>query len=86
MASQSPRSSVTDPRLPPQNAALLLIDDQRSQVNTIRSMDSATLVANVRALAKTAKLFDLPVVLSSVCVTFNSFIIPIFNHSLFPRL
>lgn len=69
MASQPRRDPVTDPLLTPENAALLLVDYQPPQVNTVRSMDSVALVANVVALAKTAKLFNLPIVLSTVGVT-----------------
>jgi nicotinamidase-related amidase len=52
----------------PQNAALLLIDYQPTQVNSVRSRDAASLVANVGAVSQLAKLFELPVVLSTVNV------------------
>lgn len=69
MASQPKRDPVTDPLLTPQNAALVLIDYQPPQLNTVRSMDAATLVANIVALAKMAQLYNLPIVLSTVGVT-----------------
>lgn len=68
MASQERRDPISDPLLTPENAALLIIDYQPPQVNTIRSMDSGSLVANVVALIKTAKLYELPMVLSTVGV------------------
>ena len=68
MASQPQRDPVTDSLLSPQNAALILIDYQAPQFNTVRSMDSIMLLANVVALAQTAKLFGLPIVLSTVGV------------------
>ncbi|MEO7716486.1 MAG: hydrolase [Capsulimonas sp.] len=68
MASQIQRDPITDALLTSENAALVLIDYQAPQFNTVRSMDSGLLLANVVALAKTAKLFGLPVVLSTVGV------------------
>jgi nicotinamidase-related amidase len=47
---------------------LVLIDYQAPQINTLRSMDGAQLVANTIALAETAVLFGLPLVLSTVGV------------------
>jgi nicotinamidase-related amidase len=67
----SPRT-IRDPRtddlLTPQNAALVIIDFQPVQVTSIASMDRRTLVANIVAVARTAKLYDLPIVLSTVNV------------------
>jgi nicotinamidase-related amidase len=57
-----------DSLLTPQNCALLIIDFQPIQVTSIASMDRRTLVENVVAVAKTAKLFDLPVVITTVNV------------------
>ena len=68
MASQPKRDPKTDLLLTPENAALLVIDYQPPQINTLRSMDPAQLIANVVALAQTAKLFKLPMVLSTVGV------------------
>lgn len=68
MTSQPRRDPVSDPLLTPENAALLLIDYQPPQVNTIRSMDSRELIANAVSLAETAKLYGLPMILSTVGV------------------
>src|SRR5438552_14079111 len=55
--------------LAPGNAALILIDYQPAQISTIESIDRLTLVNNVVAVAKTAKLYDLPIILSTVNVS-----------------
>ena len=68
MASQSPRDPVTDHLLTPQNAALVVIDDQPSQVQTVTSMDRELLVDNIVSVARLARTFDLPVVLSTINV------------------
>src|ERR1700688_324561 len=62
------RDPITDHMLTPQSAALVIIDFQPVQVTSVASMDRRTLVANIAAVARTAKLYDLPVVLSSVNV------------------
>ena len=68
MASQSPRDPVTDHLLTPQNAALVVIDYQPSQVQTVTSMDRELLVDNIVSVARLARTFDLPVVLSTINV------------------
>src|SRR5437588_9840456 len=51
------------------DCALLLIDYQKEMFEVIRSETDADLVElNVRLLAKTAKAFDVPIVLSTVGV------------------
>jgi nicotinamidase-related amidase len=68
MTSQPIRDQVEDPLITPKNAALVLIDYQPPQVTSIVSMDHRTLVANIVAVAKLAKVFGLPIVLSTVNV------------------
>ena len=65
----TPRDPVTDHMLTAQNAALLIIDFQPVQVASIASMNKRLLVANVVAVARTAKLYGVPTVLSTVNVT-----------------
>jgi nicotinamidase-related amidase len=49
-----------------EDCALVLIDYQREMFEVIRSETDAELVAlNVRLLAKAAKAFDMPIVLST---------------------
>ena len=71
MASGNIRDPRTDHLLTPQNAALLIIDYQPTQVSSIASREKRALIANVVALARTAKLYGLPVVLSTVNVKTN---------------
>ena len=59
---------VNDSLLTPQNCALLIIDFQPIQVTSIASMDRRALVENVVSVAKTAKLYGLPVVVTTVNV------------------
>lgn len=68
MTSEPIRDPVKDRLLTPQNAALLLIDYQPAQVGAVLSMERRALIANAVAVAKGAKLFGVPVVLSTVNV------------------
>lgn len=62
------RDPQTDSLLTPQNCAIVIIDFQPLQVNSITSMDRRLLVANITALARIAKLYAIPFVLSTVNV------------------
>ena len=62
------RDPLADDLLTPRNAALVIIDFQPVQVSSIVTMEKRLLIANVVNLAKTAKLYDLPVVLTTVNV------------------
>lgn len=62
------RDPFADPMLTPQNAALAIIDFQPVQVGSVVTMNKRLLLSNVVALARTARLFDLPVVLTTVNV------------------
>ena len=64
----TPRDPVNDHLLTPQNCALLIIDYQPIQVTSVASRDRRELVSNIVAVARVAKLYDLPVVLSTVNV------------------
>ena len=50
----------------PENSALLIIDFQPLQVASVASMDRGELVRNIVSLAKAAKLYGMPIVLSTV--------------------
>ena len=56
MTSQPIGEQVDDHLLTPKNSALLIIDFQPIQVSSVALMDRRTLVANIVAVAKTAKL------------------------------
>jgi nicotinamidase-related amidase len=62
------RDPVTDHLLTPQNSALVVIDYQPSQVQTVTSIDRQVLTDNIVSVARLAKTFNLPVVLSTVNV------------------
>src|SRR5580704_11958467 len=62
------RDPVTDHLLTPQNSALIVIDYQPSQFNTVTSIDRNVLTDNIVSVARLAKAFNLPVVLSTVGV------------------
>jgi len=68
MTSQPIRNQVEDHLLTPKNATLIIIDYQPPQVSSIVSMDHLTLVSNIVATARLAKVFALPIVLSTVNV------------------
>jgi nicotinamidase-related amidase len=62
------RDPVADHLLTPQNSALVIVDFQPVQVASIQSRPKRELVANITALARIGKLYELPVVLSTVNV------------------
>jgi nicotinamidase-related amidase len=63
------RDPKTDHLLSPENSALVLIDYQPGLVDGTFSIEHDVLVNNVVAMAKAAKMYKLPVVLSTVGVT-----------------
>jgi nicotinamidase-related amidase len=68
MTSFPVRDQANDHLLTPKNSALIVIDYQPVQVGSIASMDRRDLVLNIVAVARTAKLYGVPVVLSTVNV------------------
>ena len=68
MTSEPIRDPVTDHLLTPHNAALVVIDYQPSQIQSVRSIDHDLLVDNIVSVARLAETFRLPVVLSTVNV------------------
>jgi nicotinamidase-related amidase len=65
------RDPVADPLLTSQNAALLVIDYQSSQFATVTSIDRDLLTRNIVSVARIAKTYGLPIVLSTVNVVAN---------------
>jgi len=55
-----------DALLTPEKSVVLLIDHQGAQFAGMRSMDATLVVNNVTALAKGAKLFNVPTILTTV--------------------
>ena len=68
MTSYPRRDPVTDQLLTPENSALILIDYQPTQVESIGSMNHHALIQNVVMTAKLAKIYQVPIVLSTVNV------------------
>ena len=68
MTSASIRDPVADHLITPQNAALVLIDDQPAQFATVRSMDPELLLNNIVSTVKAARSFGLPIVHSTINV------------------
>ena len=68
MTSQAIRDPVKDHLLTPENCALIIIDYQPVQVTSVASMDRRVLVTNIVSVASLARLFKLPVILSTVNV------------------
>lgn len=64
----TPRNPKTglDALLTPENCALILIDHQPFQFTGLRSHDTQTVINNVVGLAKAAKLFGVPTLLTTV--------------------
>jgi nicotinamidase-related amidase len=71
MTSEQMRDPLTDPLLTPANSALVVIDYQPRQIETVRSIDSDLLVRNIVTVARLAKTYGLPIVLSTVNVAAN---------------
>ncbi len=69
MTSESQRDPITDHLLTPENSALIIIDYQPVQVGSVASMDRRELVLNIVDVARAAKLYGLPIVLSTVNVS-----------------
>jgi nicotinamidase-related amidase len=63
-----PRNPVSDQLLTPQNAAMVLLDFQPGQLEAVTSVDHDLLVDNIVPVARLAKTFALPVVLSTINV------------------
>jgi nicotinamidase-related amidase len=62
------RDPLADHLITPQNSALILIDYQAEQFADVRSMDPDLLLENIVSTVKLAKLFDVPIVHSTVNV------------------
>ena len=66
MPTSKPVRVGLDAMLTPDNCALLLIDHQPFQVSGIKNIDAALMINNVVALAKAAKAFNVPTLLTTV--------------------
>ena len=84
MSSLPIRDKQADHLLTAENAALIIIDYQPPQVNSIASMDRQLLVNNIRGTAEAAKLYGMPIVVSTANVAsgLNKPIIPQLQEAL----
>ena len=82
--------TVVNPKVPtlldPSNCVVLMIDYQPQMAFAVKSIDGQTLVNNATGLAKSAKVFNVPLVLTSVAE--KSFSGPTFAslQSVYPEL
>jgi nicotinamidase-related amidase len=67
MASELIRDPAKNQLLTPKNSALIIIDYQQAQVNSIASMDRQRLIDNIVGVAKTGRAFGLPDVSVARC-------------------
>ncbi len=68
MTSEAIRDPKADHLLTPQNSALIVIDYQPVQVNSLASMDRQLLVNNIVGTAKAGIVYGLPIIHSTVNV------------------
>jgi nicotinamidase-related amidase len=68
MAGLPIRDQVNDDLITPKNAALLIIDYQPPQVETVTSMDRQTMVNNIVGVAKLGIAYGLPIIFTTVNV------------------
>jgi nicotinamidase-related amidase len=69
MTSLPIRDPIADHLIAPENSALIVIDYQPTQFSSVRSMDPALLLKNIVSTVRTAKLYGLPIVHSTVNVS-----------------
>jgi nicotinamidase-related amidase len=72
MTSEPTPDPLSDPLLTPENSALIIIDYQPSQLQLVKSIDHDLLLRNITSVARLAKTFDVPIVLSTVNVVANN--------------
>ena len=68
MSSLTIRDQKADHLLTPENSAVIIIDYQATQVGSIESTDKYRMVQNTIALVKLAKVFKIPIIISTVNV------------------
>jgi nicotinamidase-related amidase len=68
MTSEPLRNPLGDHLITPENASLLVIDYQPSQIASVKSMDHDLLLDNIVSVARLGRTYGLPIVLSTVNV------------------
>ena len=72
MSNSEIRDPKTDHLITPENSALIVIDYQPLQINSINSMLRSTLVRNIEIVTQMAMDYKIPVILSTVRVKLNN--------------
>lgn len=68
MTSEIRRDPIEDELMTPENSVFLLIDYQPTQISSINSMDRATLIMKIQQTINLIKLYNVPIILSTVNV------------------
>jgi nicotinamidase-related amidase len=68
MSSPKIRDQQADHLLTPENSVVIIIDYQATQVGSIESTDKFRMVQNTIALVKLARVFKMPIIVSTVNV------------------
>ena len=80
MSSLPIRDQKKDHLLTPENSAVIIIDYQANQVGTVESSDKYQMVQNTIALIKLAKVFKIPIIVSTVNKESTGSTIPQIEH------
>jgi len=80
MSSLPIRDQKTDHLLTPENSVVIIIDYQATQVSDIESTDKYRMVQNTIALVKLARVFKMPIIVSTVNSKINGPTIPQIGH------
>ncbi len=63
-----PKDPITDNLLTGDNTVLLVIDWQQDLINVVHNIDQDVMMNNIQAMVKTANLFDVPVIETTIGV------------------
>lgn len=63
-----PKNSVADNLLTGDNAVLLVVDWQQDLIDVVHNIDQAVMMNNIEAMVKTANLFNVPVIETTIGV------------------
>ena len=63
-----PKNPIADNLLTGENTVLLVIDWQQDLINVVRNIDQDIMMNNIEAMVKTANLFDIPVIETTIGV------------------
>lgn len=64
----TPKNPIADNLLTSENTVILLIDWQPDLIQTVQNIDQGIMMNNIEALVKTAALFDIPVIETTIGV------------------